>query len=132
MATIDGLDELKAAVEQLPSQVTAALKGVAHASALRIQSRARQILTSKIHGHGPDRIRTVDAIVVIEEDARKQFVVTVQNPENPNLGLWLERGTKHMEARPFMRPAGDEEDPRYKRDSLAAAHDAARALDGLT
>src|SRR5689334_6498120 len=98
--TDSGLQTLRRTIEQLPREMTLALRAIAWQSSRRIQHRAREILRSKTRGTG----KTAASIVVNEEAEHKQFVVTVDNPENPNLGLWLERGTKHMAARPFMRP----------------------------
>ena len=80
-------------------------------------ARAKQILLSKTHGTG----KTASSIVVTEEPEKKQFLVEVINPDNPNLALWIERGTVKMRARPFMRPAADEIDASYRREMEAAA-----------
>lgn len=121
--TATGLTELRRAIDQLPRAVELALRNVAWHSSRRIQARARQLLLSKTHGTG----KTAASIEVIEDEAERSFIVhPAGNPDRPaNLPLWLERGTRHMTARPFMRPAADEEDPRYKRESEQAAIDAA-------
>jgi HK97 gp10 family phage protein len=115
--TATGLAELKRAIDAFPRTVTLALRGVAWHSARRIRTRAQQILRSKTHGTG----KTANSIEVIEEE--KSFLVHVAgDPDRPaNLPLWLERGTRHMAARPYMRPASDEEEPTYKREMEQAA-----------
>jgi HK97 gp10 family phage protein len=121
--TDTGLDDLRKAVDALPRSVTLALRGVAWQSSRRIKDRAQQILASKTHGTG----KTAASIEIIEDDANKQFqVFPAGNPDRPaNLPLWLEFGTRYMAARPFMRPAADEENPRYQREMLQAASDVA-------
>ncbi len=126
--TITGMDQLTRAVEDLPRLVTLALRGVAWQSSRRIQARAQQLLRAQTHGTG----KTAAHIVIIEEEAKKQFVVDSQgDPDRPaNLPLWLERGTRFMAARPHMRPAADEEDQPYKNAMLRAAdRTATQALD---
>lgn len=117
--TTTGLDELRRAVEDLPRTVTLALRGVAWQSSRRIKQRAAEILNSKTHGTG----KTAASIEIIEELEHKQFVVWPRgNPDRPTaLPLWLERGTRFMTAKPFMRPAADEEDAAYKRNMERAA-----------
>lgn len=119
-ATVTGLKELAAAIDRLPQTVTADLRLVAASTAYRIQARAKQILRSKLKtpAHA-----LVDGIVVLDEPEKKRYVVDSTRPADQptNLPLWVERGTRFMAARPYMRPAGDAEDERYKRDSLKAA-----------
>lgn len=125
----DPLAGLRDAIERLPTDVTAALKGVAHDTAIRVQTRARQILLAK----RPKAGSVAAAITIVDESAHHQYVVDSLAPSGhpPNLPLWLERGTVHMEARPYMRPAGDAEDDRYKREMLAAAEAVADRLEAL-
>lgn len=66
-----------------------------------------------------------DSIVVVEDEANKQFLVRPETPWNPDLGLWVERGTAHMSARPFMRPASDQVEGSYQREMAEAASSAA-------
>lgn len=116
---VGGLVELTKLAEALPADVTAALKGVALATAHRIQARAKSNLGAqlKTSAHA-----LIDRIEVIEDDAHHQYRVESLAPKGQpaNLPLWVERGTRFMGARPYMRPAGDAEDARYKQDSLAA------------
>ncbi len=122
--TVTGLKEARAAVERLPEHVIAALKAVAKSTAHRIATNAASILRSKTHGTGA----TADSIRVLDESQHNQFVVNVPGDSSrPSaLPLWLERGTRHMAARPFLRPAGDAENERYKHDMAAAAERAVK------
>lgn len=111
---VTGLSEARAAVDKLPDAVTDALKGVAKRTADRIAANAATILRSKTHGTG----KTAASIRVLDESADKQYDVNVPgDPSDPsNLPLWIERGTRFQQARPFLRPAGDAEHDRYKRE----------------
>lgn len=132
------LETLRAAVDRFPEAVQAALKAVAKASADRIATHAASILRSKTHGTGA----TANSIRVLDRTADKEYVVEVPGGPIPTLSLhrmkrsgrihtqavtqnnlpfWLERGTVHMAARPFLRPAADAESERYKRNMAAAA-----------
>ena len=117
----DDLAKLRANIERLPVRVTAQLRAVAWRTSRVVRTRAQQILRSQTHGTG----KTANSIVIVEQAEKKQFLVTVENPDNPELGLWLERGTVHMRARPFMRPAGDEATAGYVREMTEAATQAA-------
>lgn len=118
--TESGMKELHHAIDKFPRDVELALRAVAWQSSRRIMARAQEILRSKTSGTG----KTAASIHVVEYEGEKRFAVTPGrgNPERPeNLPLWLEFGTRFMVARPYLRPAGDEEDPRYKRAMEAAA-----------
>lgn len=126
--TETGMAELRRGVEDLPRTVTLALRNVAWHSSRRIKDRAAQILNSKTHGTG----KTAASIEIIEEPENKQFIVwPAGNPDRPaNLPLWLERGTRNMAARSFLRPAADEEDANYKAAmERAATETVTKALD---
>jgi hypothetical protein len=125
---ITGLRELEQAIERFPSEVTAALKTTARASADRIASHAKSILRSKTHGTG----RTADAIRVLDESKDKQFVVNSPgDPSKPaNLPIWLEYGTRFMTAKPHMRPAADAESSRYTTAMTATAEQIATKVLG--
>ena len=49
----------------------------------------------------------IAAITVVDVPQEKKFLVVAEGAiDKPaNLALWFERGTVHMAARPFMRPA---------------------------
>jgi HK97 gp10 family phage protein len=123
MSAQDEIAALRRQVAALPTAVTARLRAVAWRTSRELKDRARATLLSKTHGHGKDHQRTADSFVIIEEPEKKQFLVAVENPENPNLAMWLERGTSRMTARPYLRPAADELDSTYKREMAAAAED---------
>ncbi len=116
--TVTGLEEAKAAVAKLPETVTAALKAVAKRTADRIVPEYQRRLLSQTKAH-----RTAASARVLDESEEKQFTVNVPgHPDDPqNLSLWLERGTRHMVAKPSLRPAGDQENDRYKSDMAATA-----------
>ncbi len=113
-----GLKEALAAVKQLPASVTRALEAVAKATADRIAASAKSALLSKTKA-----VKTADSIHVVRDGTRKQFVVDVPgSPDDPpKLAFWLEHGTQRMAAKPYLRPAGDAEDERYRRDMADAA-----------
>jgi HK97 gp10 family phage protein len=115
--TVTGLKEARAAVDALPETITRVSKGIAKTFADRIAVNAASMLRSKTHGTG----KTAASIRVLDESADQQYTVNVPgDPEDPaNLPLWLERGTRHMVARPFLRPAGDAESESYKREMAA-------------
>jgi len=118
MMTITGLTEFKAAVDALPRETTLALRAVAWRTSRTVKEHAQANLRRQTHGTG----KTADSIHVIEEAERQQFVVVVGgNPDRPaNLPDWLEFGTRHMAARPYIRPAADEAEGPYLREMEAA------------
>jgi HK97 gp10 family phage protein len=121
----DELAALKRQIDQFPADVTTALRAVASVTAGRVQRRARQIVASKVK-----RGAEVVAITIRDEPAEKQFLVIAEGSHDKpaNLALWLERGTRYMTARPFMRPAADAETRRYQEDMMQAAERAASRL----
>jgi hypothetical protein len=123
----DELAALRKAIDTLPADVTAALRGVARDTSGRVKTRAEQILDSRTDG----KASRIAAISVVEDAAQKQFLVIAEGAADKpaNLALWFERGTRHMAARPFMRPAGDAETERYQRDAIAAAAKVAEKLE---
>ena len=125
--TARGFAEARAAIEKLPEMVTARLKAVARQSAQRVAKNGATNLLAKSRA-----VKTAASIVVIDESQEKRFIVSVPgHPDDPrNLPLWLERGTRFMAARPFMRPALDAEHPRYVSEMGEAATSAAK--DALT
>lgn len=122
--TTTGLREMRAGVEKLPAAVTAQLRSVAWRTSRRVMAGAKARLLARTHGTG----RTADAIKVIEEADRKQFVVASQGrPDRPaNLPLWLELGTVHMQGIHYMRDALLAESAQYVREGEAASIAAAR------
>lgn len=120
--TVTGLDDLEAGIRVLPATVQKALHLVALVSAERIKNRAGDILRSKTHGSGA----TASAIKTISDPQHKQVIVSSVAPRGKpeKLPVYLEYGTVDMTARSYMRPAGDAEDPIYKRNMIAAAEQA--------
>lgn len=117
-ADATGFRELQALLDDFPNEVTSALRTVARDTADRVQARATQILDARTNG----KASRIAAISIVDEPEQRQVRVIAEgiSGKPANLALWFERGTRYMEARPFMRPAGDAEDDRYKRDSFAA------------
>ncbi len=115
--TVTGFAEARAAVDALPETVTSVSKGIAKRTADRIAVNAATILRSKTHGSG----RTGASIRVLDESADQQYTVNVPgDPDDPaNLPWWIEKGTRFQVARPFLRPAGDAENDRYKQEMAA-------------
>jgi len=118
-AFVTGLKEARAFAEALPDEVKAKLKQVAADTAERIRAGYVQRLTEQTHGTG----KTARSARVLDESDENRFVVNVPgDPSQPaNLPRWLEYGTRFMEARPALRPAGDAENERYKSDMADAA-----------
>ena len=110
----DDLQQLRANIDAFPKAITARLRSVAFRKSREVQARAKQ-LVPKATG------KTRDSIVVIDESEKQQFLVTVENPDEPMLGAWLEYGTVKMRARPFMRPAGDSVVASYRSEMIAVA-----------
>ncbi len=122
--TSTGLPEMRAAIDAFPAAEEAALKDVAHQTALREQSTARALLRGqqKTSAHA-----LADAIEVVEDLPHKRYLVISQPPADQpaNVPIWNEFGTRYLAARPYMRPANDTEQDRYRRDMEAASADAA-------
>lgn len=112
--TITGLDEVRAAVTELPRAVTLAVRAVAWRTSRRVYSSAQARLNALTHGTG----ETARNLRVTEHEERKSFVVDVgpMAGRPANLPLWIERGTIKMRARPFMRPSLEAESATYIRE----------------
>lgn len=120
----DDLARLKANIERFPKAVTERLRAVAWRKSREIKDIARRLAPEGAEprsrlNEGEPHLK--DSIVIIEDAANKQFSVEPDTPWNPNLGLWIERGTRKMVARPFMRPAGDAVNASYRSEMLQAA-----------
>lgn len=59
--------------------------------------------------------RTAQSIIRTEDRGRKGYVVFVENPDVPNIDLYLEFGTKHMSKRPFFFAAARLEEGAHDR-----------------
>lgn len=118
MAGPQDVASLRQAIVNFPREVTLALRAIAWRTSREVRTRAQANLRAKTHGTG----RTADSIEVIEEPDKHQFIVHVAgDPARPaNLPLWLERGTRYMPARPYMRPAADAVEPGFVSESVKA------------
>jgi HK97 gp10 family phage protein len=113
--TVTGLDEMRRAIDAFPKAVEQAFQDTARTTANTIAQRARLLVPV---GTG----RTQRSIRVVEDLAHHAYHVEVGphagmpgTPDWPaHLPIWLEYGTRHMAARPFMRPALDAERERYR------------------
>jgi HK97 gp10 family phage protein len=124
----DDLAALRRKIERFPSEVTAKLRAVAWRKSREVKAIAER-LAPRDEGprspHNEGNPHLADSIVIIEDAEHKQFLVRPETPWQPNLGLWLERGTSKMTARPFMRPAGDQVEASYRSEMIDAATEAA-------
>lgn len=116
--TVTGLTEARAAVNALPDTVTAALRDHAKRTADLILVGYRQRLLSQTKAR-----KTAASARVLDESAEKQYTVNVPgDPDDPaNLPGWLEYGTSRMVAKASLRPAGDEQNDRYKSEMATIA-----------
>lgn len=136
-ATTTGLKETRDELRALPAAVTARLRAVANRSGQRVLARARENLRRQTKGTGA----LADAIFVFEDVAAKQVRVNSMAPQNRikngkliepplNVPIWVEFGTQHMAARPYLGPALFDEQDAYLRESEAAAVGAVKEIFG--
>jgi hypothetical protein len=120
---------MRAAVEQLPDAVTAALRGVARSTAARMKASAAAALRRQ---QKTAAAALADAIEIVEDVPNQQIQVVSKPPRGQpaNVTIWNEHGTIKMPARPYMRPSAQAEEGRYRSDMSAAAESAARRLLG--
>ncbi len=133
--TTTGFKEMEQAIREFPAAEQAALKEVARQTAEREKETAISLVRV-------DTGITRDSIKVTDDSENHQFLVTVGPTPHPGRkGHWstyvrdflawdIERGTKNMPARPFMRPASDREVDRYRREMEAASAAAAQKAFG--
>ena len=107
--TGSGVREMQSAIQKLPAAVTAAARNVARATALRVAAGAR--LRVRVRSGVLQR-----SIRVSPDTAQKQYVISAGLLEGPPIALFLEHGTIHMRAMPFMGPALNAERANYLRD----------------
>ena len=119
--SVDSRDVLKAlaVVGQVADRL---IDEVSHDTAARIAEEARRRV----------RRRTGQTArgITVSKARLGGYLVYVDNPEQPNLDLWLEFGTRYMTASPFLLPgAALEEGPHLRR--VAEALERAAAQSGL-
>ena len=122
----DELAILRKTIDTLPDDVTKALRAVASVTAGRVQRRAQQILDSRTGG----KATRIAAFSIVDVPTERKFLVIAEGAADKpaNLALFFERGTRTMVARPFMRPASDAEEGRYREDMERAAVTVAERL----
>ena len=125
-----GMAEMREAFERFSPDQQVASRRVAKNTADRVLKRARALLGEKTHGSG----FTASQLEVTEDAPNKRFIVGANKNlvrKHPwNLMIWLEYGTVHMLARPFMRPAADGERDRYRSEMETETAAAARKTFG--
>lgn len=134
--TQTGVEEMRAAVNSLPDRVMAALRDVARATADRIRENARARLAAPspplkgVHPRGAADI--ADAITIAEDLPNKQIKIASASPRSTpaNTVLWYEYGSIHQPARPYMHPAADDEEARYRADCESASASVAAEVFG--
>ncbi len=131
--TTTGEQEMRTMIAYFPAAEQVALREVAHQTALREQATAQRLVRV-------DTGITHDSIVVREDAANHQYLVEVGPTPHPGRhGHWatfvrdllaelIEKGTQFMAARPFMRPASDQEIDRYRRDMETASAESAQKV----
>ena len=114
------LSQVTRAVSGLVSateRAEAMLKAVAHKRARLVHGGAQRRLPAR--GDTPRATGFTRAhLMIVDDSANHQFRVEVMDTtyREPMLPAWIEYGTKHMAARPFLRPAADENRDGYIRD----------------
>lgn len=111
-ALLAALDRLGAAAE---TYLLAAATETANRIAAEARARVARRTGTTAHGIGIDTARTGTGVVVFAD-----------RPSNPGLPGWLEFGTKHMTARPFLFASARLEEgahDRRVRDAIQAAID---------
>jgi len=94
-----------------------ALKALAHRRALAVHRSAQNRLPQAGEGNATGKTRA--ALHVVDDSARKQYRVEVADipGRDPMVPVYLEFGTVGMSARPFLRPAVDENRDGYRQDA---------------
>lgn len=112
--TIDGLDDLVAGAEGFEQKFDAAAQAVAEAAGRRIQTRAQEILRSKVRG-------TPIVITTTTDAANRQVLVEADSaPGYPTeLHLSFEYGTEERQQKGGRR-TGRIQPVRYMRESVNA------------
>ena len=123
--TIDGLDDLVDGAEAFPVTFDQAAQLVADAAGRRVQTRAQQILRSRVRGNPVD-------ITVTPDPAHRQTLVEADfAPGQPtNIHLWLEHGTAER-AHKAGRRTGQVPALHYMRGGMDAARSFPNEIDGV-
>lgn len=114
--------------ESLRAVIKGFIKGAARVSADHIASEARARLQRQLSGTSTGQ--TVAGIVVKSDRTGWGWNVDAGNARQPMLDRWLEFGTVHMKARPFLFDSARLEE-RAHRDRIANAIQAALSEYGL-
>lgn len=110
------------ALDRLDDRIGDRLKAVAKDTAERIRTGAIQRLSAQTQGTG----QTAAALTIDEINGGYRLYVGPVPQRSENVPLWLEFGTRHMSARPWLfKAALLEEGPHFRR--VAEAVDAAIA-----
>lgn len=113
---------LLSALDRLPEVMQERyLKPAAYATAQNIKREAQRRVAR-------DTGQTFAGIGVTEDRSRDGYVVFALRDEFPNLPIWLEFGTKHMAARPFMNVSALLEESAHGRRVATAVQDAIDAM----
>lgn len=105
------------ALSRLEVSLEKELKAVAKVTAEAIASEARGRVKRRTG-------ETARGITVQEARSGSGYVVLVEQPENPTLDVWLEFGTKHMMAAPFLFASARLEEGPHMRRVIEAINDA--------
>ncbi len=105
--------EVLARLERADDRVAAALRRASSETAEQIAATARTLV--------PVRQGLTRAGIAVRQQPTHTEVVSARQP-SPNVPVWLEHGTRHMRARPYLSVAARLEEARF----LARVEDALR------
>lgn len=125
--TETGTAELLAAIMDYPAAEEASLSAVAEQQATQIAAEAKATLAAQLE---TPRHALIDAITIEPGDHRYTVSSAPPAGEPAMLPAWIEYGTIHMHARPYMRPPGDRAKTSCKAEMTAAVGTTAAAIFG--
>jgi HK97 gp10 family phage protein len=133
--TTTGLEEFKAAIEALTQEEQAEQRAVALRLGLKIRTAARANLVAATRADKtPETFaeKTAEAISVTVEDANRTVYVTSAgvSGDPANNPIWLEHGTVHEAAKPYMLPAVRQYEGEYQSETQRASDRVAQRLFG--
>lgn len=104
-------------------RVEVGLKALAHRRAIAVHAAAQRRLPQA--GEGKATGKTRAALHVVDDSSHKRFRVEVGDipGRDPMVPVYLEFGTVGMNAKPFLRPASDENRAGYVREAERLAVD---------